>query len=104
MASAPATAPRCPASPRSGGAGEPRYRLAPGCQVRAERFGLLFYDLAGPRLLFAETGDLFAPSLFRDGGSPGEELRGRSAAERRRAARFLDLLVKKGFLHGQPLR
>ncbi|MBI5069920.1 MAG: mycofactocin biosynthesis chaperone MftB [Deltaproteobacteria bacterium] len=103
MAPAPATARRS-ASPRSGEAEERCYRLAPGCQVRAERFGLLFYDLSGPRLLFAETGDLLPASLLRAGGSPGQALRGRTAAERRRTAQLLDLLVRKGFLHEQPVR
>lgn len=92
------------ASVDCGEAGGARYRLAPGCQVRGERFGLLFYDLAGPRLLFAETGALLPPAFFREGGALLEALQGRTAAERRRTARLLDLLVKKGFLHEQPVR
>ena len=39
--------------------------LHPACRVRAEKFGLLFYDLRGPRLLFAETGALLKPDFFQ---------------------------------------
>lgn len=81
-----------------------RYRLAPGCQVREERFGLLFYDLAGPRLLFAATGALLPSAELRRGGSLDGVLRACGAGERRRLLRLLDLLVKKGFLHEQPVR
>ena len=43
---------------------EPRVSLHRACRVRKERFGLLFYDSRGPRLLFAETGDLLEPGFF----------------------------------------
>jgi len=104
MATAAANTRRRAASPSCGEAAGRRYRLAPGCQVRRERFGLLFYDLAGPRLLFAATGGLLSPSLFQVGGELSPALRGRTAAERHRVTRLLDLLVKKGFLHEQPVR
>ena len=41
-----------------------RYRLAPGTQVRAEDFGLLFYTMAGPRLYFLGSGDLLEECFF----------------------------------------
>ena len=78
-----------------------RYVLEPACRVRGERFGLLFYDLRGPRLLFAETGGLLAPEDLREGGDP---FRGRSPGEQLRIGRFLQHLAAKGFLREQPLR
>lgn len=79
------------------------YRLHPACRVRKETFGLLFYDLRGPRLLFAETADLLEPEFFRRGGSPGEALRGHPPAEQTRVERFLATLVEKGFVCEQPV-
>ncbi|MBI5018252.1 MAG: mycofactocin biosynthesis chaperone MftB [Deltaproteobacteria bacterium] len=80
-----------------------RYGLHPSCRVRKETFGLLFYDLRGPRLLFAETSDLLEPEFFLQGGAPGEALRGRPLAEQSRVERFLSSLVRKGFLVEQPV-
>ena len=77
-----------------------RWILHPACRVRSERFGLLFYDLRGPRLLFAETGDLLSPELLRQGG---DARAGRSAAERARIERLLTSLVEKGYLREQPV-
>jgi putative mycofactocin binding protein MftB len=81
-----------------------RYVLDPACRVRKEKFGLLFYDLRGPRLLFAETGDLVAPELFHPDGRAGHALRGRTLAEQVRVERFLASLAAKGFLREQPIR
>ncbi len=39
-------------------------KLHPACRVRQEKFGLLFYDSRGPRLLFAETGTLLPAEFF----------------------------------------
>lgn len=80
-----------------------RYALHPACRVRKEKFGLLFYDLRGPRLLFAETAGLLEPEFFRRGGVPGEALRGRPPAEQARVERFLASLVGKGFVLEQPV-
>ncbi len=80
-----------------------RYVLDPACRVRKEKFGLLFYDLRGPRLLFAETGDLLAPESLQPGAKAGG-LRGRTLAEQVRVQRLLASLAAKGFLREQPIR
>jgi putative mycofactocin binding protein MftB len=75
-----------------------RYQLHPCCRVRREKFGLLFYDLRGPRLLFAETGNLLGPEVF------GEGVSGRDAPrDRGRVERLLKTLAEKGFLREQPV-
>jgi putative mycofactocin binding protein MftB len=80
-----------------------RYVLHPDCRVRQEKFGLLFYDLKGPKLLFAETGDLLAPEFFRGGGDMETALAGRSCAEQARVERLLQSLSAKGFICEQSL-
>ncbi len=80
-----------------------RYVLHPDCRVRKEKFGLLFYDLKGPKLLFAETGDLLAPEFFKGGGDTEAVLTGRSCAERARVERLLQSLSAKGFVCEQSL-
>jgi putative mycofactocin binding protein MftB len=73
-------------------------RLHPACRVRSEKFGLLFYDLRGPRLLFAETGALMDPDFFR-GKEPVDAFLGR--LPKRDQNRVRGLLVKlreKGYL------
>jgi len=40
------------------------YILAPGTQVREEDFGLLFYNMSGPRLHFISLGDMLGSSFF----------------------------------------
>ena len=44
---------------------ELKYKLAPGAQVREEDFGLLFYNMHGPRLYFLASGDLLQEDFFR---------------------------------------
>ena len=44
---------------------EVKYKLAPGAQVREEDFGLLFYNMHGPRLYFLASGDLLQEDFFR---------------------------------------
>mgnify|MGYP005841088903 CR=1 FL=1 len=73
------------------------YTLHPCCRVRKESFGLLFYDLRGPRLLFAQTGDLLEPGQLAAGVRGGEGFGGD------RLARFLADLARKGFLREQPV-
>ena len=80
-----------------------RFLLHPACRVRRERFGLLFYDLRGPRLLFAETGALLSPEAFRHGVG-GDALSARPPAVRERLERLLQSLVSKGFLREQSVR
>ena len=44
---------------------EPKYKLAQGAQVREEDFGLLFYNMHGPRLYFLASGDLLQEEFFQ---------------------------------------
>jgi putative mycofactocin binding protein MftB len=74
------------------------YLLHPKCRVRKEKFGLLFYDLRGPKLLFVETGDLLDPGFFRVEGASENVFAGTSHAERIRVERLLKSLVVKGFV------
>jgi putative mycofactocin binding protein MftB len=43
----------------------PRFALAPGCQVREEDFGLLFYTEQGPGLYFVSSGNLLGEDFFK---------------------------------------
>lgn len=84
----------------------PRYTLHPACRVRREAFGLLFYDLRGPRLLFAQTGDLLEPGELEDGVEAGTGSAGgdNGSAAAPRLARLFATLAEKGFLREQPVR
>ena len=42
-----------------------KYKLAPGAQVREEDFGLLFYNMHGPRLYFLASGNLLREEFFQ---------------------------------------
>ena len=42
-----------------------KYKLAPGAQVREEDFGLLFYNMHGPRLYFLASGNLLREDFFQ---------------------------------------
>jgi putative mycofactocin binding protein MftB len=44
---------------------EKRYLLAKGTQVRKEDFGLLFYQMNGPRLHFVASGNLLGEAFFQ---------------------------------------
>ena len=44
---------------------EVKYKLAPGAQIREEDFGLLFYNMHGPRLYFLASGDLLQEDFFQ---------------------------------------
>lgn len=79
-----------------------RYVLHPDCRVRREEFGLLFYDLRGPKLLFVASGDLLEPDAFAAGGAGAHAAC--SKAEARRIEGLLRTLVGKGFLLEQPIR
>lgn len=80
-----------------------QYVLHPDCRVRREEFGLLFYDLRGPKLLFVETGDLLAPELFEIGRASVDVLAGKPESVRLQIQRLLRSLVDKGFIREQPL-
>ncbi len=72
-------------------------RLHPACRVRQEKFGLLFYDSRGPRLLFAETGSLLSPDFFR-GGSISDLQGSLSHGQREQVGKFLAQLLERGFI------
>ncbi len=80
-----------------------QYVLHPDCRVRKEEFGLLFYDLRGPKLLFVETGDLLDPALFETGTASASALTGASKSERQRIERLLRTVADRGFIREQPI-
>ena len=49
-----------------------RYTLANGTQVREEDFGLLFYQMNGPRLHFVASGGLLSEDFFEGNMTLGE--------------------------------
>ena len=75
--------------------------LHPACRVRREGFGLLFYDIRGPRLLFAETGDLLPVDFFGTVRGREELPEGVSAREQVVLGKFVTQLLNKGFLREQ---
>lgn len=80
------------------------YVLHPDCRVRREGFGLLFYDLRGPKLLFVASGDLLEPDAFAPGSPSASVLAARSPPQRRRIEGLLRTLVVKGFVREQSIR
>ena len=80
-----------------------RYALHPACRVRREAFGLLFYDLRGPRLLFAETGDLLDPRELEQGVALEDGKDRAGPGQGAPLGRLLSTLVEKGFLREQPV-
>lgn len=80
-----------------------RYVLDPHCRVRKEKFGLLFYDLRGPRLLFAATGEALSPEALREGAPLERTLACHTATERASVERLLRSLVIRGFLREQSV-
>lgn len=79
------------------------YVLHPDCRVRREDFGLLFYDLKGPKLLFVASGDLLEPEAFRAGTASASALGASSRPERRRVEGLLQTLLVKGFILEQSI-
>ncbi|KAF0215461.1 MAG: hypothetical protein FD174_4128 [Geobacteraceae bacterium] len=78
--------------------------LHPACRVRREGFGLLFYDARGPRLLFAETGNLLSADFFGTVRKRDELPEGLSAQTQKVLQKFVAQLLEKGFLREQPIR
>jgi len=76
-------------------------RLHPACRVRAEKFGLLFYDMRGPRLLFAETGRLMEPDFFQGEVPVDAFLDGLDNRDRTRVRGLLAKLREKGYISEQ---
>jgi putative mycofactocin binding protein MftB len=78
-------------------------QLHPACRVRQEGFGLLFYDIRGPRLLFAETGRLLPADFFGTVRRKDEYPEGLSEGQQNALRKFLSQLLEKGFLREQPI-
>ncbi|AJE03086.1 mycofactocin biosynthesis chaperone MftB [Geobacter pickeringii] len=76
----------------------------PACRARQEGFGLLFYDSRGPRLLFAETGNLLPADFFGTVRDRDELPDGLSDQQKTALQKFVTKLLEKGFLREQPLR
>ena len=76
-------------------------KLHPACRVRQEGFGLLFYDLRGPRLLFAETGSLLAPDYFSSVRSRDDLPADLTAQQKKSLQNFITKLLERGFLREQ---
>lgn len=76
-------------------------KLHPACRVRREGFGLLFYDARGPRLLFAETGDLLPVEFFSTPRGRDEFPEGVSEKQKTVLRKFMSQLLQKGFLREQ---
>jgi putative mycofactocin binding protein MftB len=76
-------------------------KLHPACRVRQEEFGLLFYDLRGPRLLFAETGKLLAPEHFTSPRSRDDLPAGLTTQQKNVLQNFISKLLERGFLREQ---
>lgn len=75
--------------------------LHPACRVRQEGFGLLFYDIRGPRLLFAETGSLLAPEHFESMRSKDDLPAGLTEQQTNVLQNFIVKLLERGFLREQ---
>jgi putative mycofactocin binding protein MftB len=82
---------------------ESAYFLRSTCQVREERFGLLFYNSTGPKLLFAETGSLLTTSFFQTGSGQQQVLNALPPVEKKKIINFLRQLEAKGFLYEQQI-
>ncbi len=76
-------------------------QLHPACRVRQEGFGLLFYDLRGPRLLFAETGSLLPGDFFESPRGRDELPNGLTAQQKNVLQNFITKLLERGFLREQ---
>jgi putative mycofactocin binding protein MftB len=76
-------------------------RLHPSCRVRQEKFGLLFYDCRGPRLLFAETGNLLPENYFDSVRRNDEFPDNITASQKPALQKFVTQLLEKGFLREQ---
>jgi len=76
-------------------------KLHPSCRARQERFGLLFYDCRGPRLLFAATGTLLPADYFGTVRGREELPESVTASQRPALQKFVSQLLEKGFLREQ---
>lgn len=77
------------------------FTLGKGIQVRKEDFGLLFYDSRGPRLYFVPSGDLVKASFF-NGNRTVRDIAPHPPGSHR-VGQVLEMLEKKGLIHGQSI-
>jgi putative mycofactocin binding protein MftB len=77
----------------------PCYRLHPACRVREEKFGLLFYDSRGPKLLFAATGSALPETFFSRPETQEGILARFDDLSRQRLMKFFEKLSIGGFIH-----
>ncbi|GAM11461.1 hypothetical protein OR1_03777 [Geobacter sp. OR-1] len=75
--------------------------MHPACRVRQEGFGLLFYDSRGPRLLFAETGNLLPSDFYSVRRGRDEFPAGLTTGQQQALGKFINQLLEKGFLREQ---
>ncbi len=86
------------------------YRLAEGVQVRNEVFGLLFYDVRGPRLYFVPSKNMITDEFF-EGNQRVGDLLDRLCAEmpwprewvHNQLGQILEKLERKGLICGQSI-
>lgn len=86
------------------------YSLKEGVQVREEKFGLLFYNYAGPRLYFVPTQDLITSEFFQ-GNQKVKELVDHIDSTHQwprqwiedRIGQVLKALEQKGLIYGQSV-
>ncbi len=82
------------------------YRLAHGISVRREKFGLLFYDPKGPKLIFVNSGPWIHPNFFSEKLDLKKWIRTQfpALAEEKmlrieeQLLQFLSKLIKKGLI------
>ena len=86
------------------------YCLNEGVQVRPEIFGLLFYDYRGPKLYFVPSRDLINISFFAGRQTVQELIESIGTGYpwslrdiQDRVLQILEMLEKKGLVHGQSL-
>ncbi len=80
-----------------------RHTLHPCCRVRGESFGLLFYDMRGPKLLFAATGDALDADAITGGKAIEESLSGDAGVPAESLEKLIQQLKQRGFLREQPI-
>ena len=88
-----------------------RFRPADGVQVRAEAFGLLFYNYRGPRLYFVPSQDLIDVDFFNGRQSVSGLIASICARKgwtksqvEEKITQVLAKLEDKGLINGQPIR
>lgn len=86
------------------------FRLHDGVQVRRERFGLLFYHYAGPKLFFVPCEDLVDESFFCGEQALGDlidavrDMRGWSEeVAKKQVLRLMELLTSKDLCYEQSV-